>query len=104
MGRWKGMSGRLVASAALSGRSIRAGLLLCREHATLAAILVLAALIGIGCNLDGPTASGGDSNGGSGGGSSTGIELPRTGQTDMYAAGDDGDLQTGVPWPTPRFE
>jgi hypothetical protein len=29
--------------------------------------------------------------------------LPKTGQTISYAIGDDGDLQTGVPWPVPRF-
>lgn len=28
----------------------------------------------------------------------------QTGQTDSYATGDDGDLQHGVSWPTPRFE
>lgn len=31
------------------------------------------------------------------------IELPRTGQTDSYATGDDGDLEKGVAWPSPRF-
>jgi len=30
-------------------------------------------------------------------------ELPRTGQTVSYAAGDDGDIQAGVAWPSPRF-
>jgi len=30
-------------------------------------------------------------------------DLPRTGQTTKYAAGDDGDLQKGVAWPSPRF-
>src|SRR5215471_17721309 len=29
--------------------------------------------------------------------------VPRTGQTTSYAAGDDGALQKGVAWPTPRF-
>lgn len=30
--------------------------------------------------------------------------VPRTGQTNVYAAGvDDGSLQTGMPWPTLRF-
>jgi hypothetical protein len=29
--------------------------------------------------------------------------VPRTGQTQSYAAGDDGDLQKGVPLPFPRF-
>jgi YVTN family beta-propeller protein len=29
--------------------------------------------------------------------------LPRTGQTTSYAAGDDGALQKGAAWPTPRF-
>lgn len=31
------------------------------------------------------------------------IQLPKTGQTTSYAAGDDGDLQLGVAWPNPRF-
>jgi len=31
------------------------------------------------------------------------INLPRTGQTISYAAGDDGALQRGIPWPEPRF-
>jgi hypothetical protein len=31
------------------------------------------------------------------------VELPRTGQTTSYATGDDGDLQMGVAWPSPRF-
>ena len=31
------------------------------------------------------------------------IELPKTGQTTSYVAGDDGDLETGVAWPNPRF-
>ena len=30
-------------------------------------------------------------------------ELWQTGQTTSYAIGDDGDLQKGVPWPSPRF-
>jgi len=29
--------------------------------------------------------------------------LPRTGQTTSYAAGDDGAIQAGVAWPSPRF-
>jgi hypothetical protein len=29
--------------------------------------------------------------------------VPKTGQTNSYAAGDDGDLQKGVAWPDPRF-
>jgi len=29
--------------------------------------------------------------------------VPQTGQTQSYAAGDDGDLQMGVQWPDPRF-
>lgn len=36
----------------------------------------------------------------SGGG---GAGVPKTGQTTSYATGDDGDLQKGVAWPTPRF-
>ena len=31
------------------------------------------------------------------------ICLSKTGQTTSYATGDDGDLQTGVVWPSPRF-
>jgi hypothetical protein len=31
------------------------------------------------------------------------IRLQKTGQTDSYAAGDDGDLEVGVALPTPRF-
>ncbi len=38
-------------------------------------------------------------NSGSGGA----IHLPKTGQTAKYSAGDDGDLETGVAWPDPRF-
>lgn len=30
-------------------------------------------------------------------------DLPRTGQTRSYATGDDGSLQIGVTWPSPRF-
>jgi hypothetical protein len=29
--------------------------------------------------------------------------VPKTGQTTSYASGDDGALQKGVAWPTPRF-
>jgi hypothetical protein len=32
------------------------------------------------------------------------IDLPKTGQTISYASGDDGDIQSGVAWPEPRFE
>lgn len=31
------------------------------------------------------------------------VDLPKTGQTISYAAGDDGDLQKGAAWPSPRF-
>jgi hypothetical protein len=31
------------------------------------------------------------------------IQLPKTGQSTSYAAGDDGDLQRGVAWPGQRF-
>ncbi len=31
------------------------------------------------------------------------VALPKTGQTTFYAAGDDGDLEKGVAWPSPRF-
>jgi hypothetical protein len=29
--------------------------------------------------------------------------LLRTGQTDIYQAGDDGDVKNGIAWPSPRF-
>ena len=31
------------------------------------------------------------------------IRLPKTGQTSVFAANDDGSLQKGVAWPSPRF-
>ncbi len=31
------------------------------------------------------------------------VSLPETGQTTSYATGDDGELQRGVAWPSPRF-
>ena len=31
------------------------------------------------------------------------VQLPMTGQTTSYATGDDGGLQRGVAWPSPRF-
>lgn len=31
------------------------------------------------------------------------VSLPRTGQTATHATGDDGDLDKGVAWPSPRF-
>jgi hypothetical protein len=31
------------------------------------------------------------------------VLIPRTGQTQSYYPGDDGDLQKGAPWPVPRF-
>ena len=31
------------------------------------------------------------------------VKLPQTGQTTSYATGDDGDIQAGVAWPSPRF-
>jgi hypothetical protein len=31
------------------------------------------------------------------------IQLPQTGQTTSYSQGDDGEVQTGVSWPDPRF-
>ena len=31
------------------------------------------------------------------------VNLPKTGQTTSYDAGDDGDLESGVAWPSPRF-
>jgi hypothetical protein len=29
--------------------------------------------------------------------------VPKTGQTELYATGDDGDLEKGIAWPNPRF-
>lgn len=37
------------------------------------------------------------------GGTTYNAAVPKTGQTTQYAAGDDGDLQRGVSWPSPRF-
>jgi hypothetical protein len=31
------------------------------------------------------------------------VDLPRTGQTRSYAAGDDADYKVGIAWPAPRF-
>ncbi len=31
------------------------------------------------------------------------VPVPKTGQTTSYATGDDGDLQKGLEWPSPRF-
>jgi len=31
------------------------------------------------------------------------VDLPKTGQTTVYSTGDDGDIQAGVSWPSPRF-
>jgi len=31
------------------------------------------------------------------------VNLPKTGQTTFYAAGDDGDMEKGLVWPNPRF-
>ena len=36
-------------------------------------------------------------------GTGAGAGVPKTGQTTFYATGDDGDLEKGVPWPSPRF-
>ena len=36
-------------------------------------------------------------------GSSSSAAVPKTGQTISYATGDDGDLEKGVAWPSPRF-
>jgi len=32
-----------------------------------------------------------------------GAPVPKTGQTELYATGDDGDLEKGIAWPNPRF-
>jgi hypothetical protein len=44
-----------------------------------------------GCDTDGSGKSGAT------------VDLPKTGQTASYAAGDDGAYQKGVQWPSPRF-
>ena len=36
-------------------------------------------------------------------GSMAGSSVEKTGQTTLYATGDDGDLEKGVTWPNPRF-
>jgi len=33
-----------------------------------------------------------------------GAQVPKTGQTELYATGDDGDLEKGIAWPNPRFK
>jgi hypothetical protein len=38
-----------------------------------------------------------------GGNAEAASPVPKTGQTTSYRAGDDGELQTGVAWPNPRF-
>jgi len=38
-----------------------------------------------------------------GGGGAGTAAVPKTGQTTLYADGDDGDLEKGVAWPNPRF-
>lgn len=50
----------------------------------------------------------GGGSGSSGGGEQypdplSSVELPHTGQILSYEAGDDGDLQMGIAWPSPRF-
>ncbi len=35
--------------------------------------------------------------------SGAGAAVPKTGQTNSYRAGDDGDLEKGYTWPSPRF-
>jgi hypothetical protein len=37
------------------------------------------------------------------GGGGKSASVPKTGQTNSYATGDDGDLEKGVAWPSPRF-
>lgn len=37
-------------------------------------------------------------------GDGTAAPVPKTGQTGSYVAGDDGDLERGVKWATPRFK
>jgi len=39
-----------------------------------------------------------------GGGSDCSAAVAKTGQTESYETGDDGDLEKGVAWPEPRFE
>ena len=31
------------------------------------------------------------------------IQIPQSGQTNIYATSDDGDIRAGMPWPSPRF-
>lgn len=57
-------------------------------------ILSVFALILTGC---------GDNEKSSSSGAPTSVDLPKTGQTTSYATGDDGDLEKGVAWPSPRF-
>lgn len=59
-------------------------------------ILVLAVLVGL-------AVAGLVSGGVSHAGSLNPAPVARTGQTESYLAGDDGDLEEGVRWPAPRF-
>ncbi|MBU0568419.1 DUF1566 domain-containing protein [bacterium] len=47
---------------------------------------------GVNCKIEGTTNNGQGT-----------VQLPKTGQTTSYATGDDGDLERGVAWPSPRF-
>ena len=91
--RWGIKSSATVGSAA---RTRWWGLASRRETLLIAAIVVLVAPAAIQCTLDGSDASNGAAD-------SEAVALPRTGQTESYKAGDDGDLQMGVSWPAPRF-
>lgn len=57
-------------------------------------------------NMTAATANPTEAHEGDGCGSISGsgfVHLPRTGQTISYHPGDDGDLRSGITWPSPRF-
>lgn len=69
------------------------------ECILLIAAMTLTVLVLAGCG-----GGEGGSSSANGGSTNTGaIQLPQSGQTVSYASGDDGNLQKGVAWPTPRF-
>ena len=67
---------------------------------TIPGVLILLLATGlVSCSLDGGGSTGSDI----GSPAPYIYTIPKTGQTASLAAGDDGDLQTGLSWPDPRF-
>ena len=76
-------------------------------------LLLIAMLFAVAFIACGGGGGGGDGTPSGGGGGPTSVNLPKTGQTTCYDAagvvvacantGQDGELQKGVAWPSPRF-